>query len=132
MPGEIILLVDDDPILVEAVRAVLEQEYVVMTAASGEEAMAAIADRVPDLAILDVMMTYPSEGYDLANLIRQSPSTSRVPIIMLTGVDKMFDLRLRLEKSKVQFDAFLTKPPDLKELTATISRLLQNRGPRTP
>jgi len=132
MGRAIILLVDDDPILVEAVGAVLEQEYEVMTASSGEDAMAAIADRVPDLAILDVMMTYPSEGYDLANLIRQSPTTRRVPIIMLTGVDKMFDLRLRLEKSKVQFDAFLTKPPDFKELVATISRLLENRSHRMP
>jgi CheY-like chemotaxis protein len=103
-----------------------------VTAASGEEAMAAVAQRMPDLAILDVMMTYPSEGYDLANLMRQNPTTSAIPIVMLTGVDKMFDLRLRLEKSKVQFDAFLTKPTELSDLLDTIRRLLANRTAASP
>ncbi len=124
-----ILVVDDDAVLVEALRAVLEGEFEVTTAATGEEAVAAISHRVPDLIILDVMMTYPSEGYDLANLLKKTSSTSSIPIVMLTGVDKMTDLRAQLEKTWVQCDRFLTKPPNLGELLNTIHELVAVASP---
>lgn len=119
-----ILVVDDDAVLVDALRAVLEGEFAVFTASTGEEAVARISERTPDLIILDVMMTYPSEGYDLANLLKKTSSTSSIPIIMLTGVDKITDLRAQLEKTWVQCDRFLTKPPDLGELLATVHELV--------
>jgi CheY-like chemotaxis protein len=120
MPRKTILLVDDDLVFLEALSAVLGNEFEVQTAKDGEEAVAVIAAKAPDLIVLDVMLTYPSEGYDLGANLKSNPKTSKIPIVMLTGVDKMFEIRSRMEKSQVQCDAFLTKPPDFKELIETI------------
>ena len=119
-----ILLVDDDTLLLEALRAVLEQHYNVRTATGGEEAVAAVAETPPDLIILDVMMSYLSEGYDLAAMFRKGERTAHIPIMILTGVDRMFESRSRLEQSWVEVEAFLTKPPDFAILHDTIESLL--------
>lgn len=125
MAHKTILLVDDDPVLVESLEAVLEQRYNVRSAGSGEEAIASILDEPPDLIILDIMMTYPSEGYDLASKLKSSPDTASIPIVMLTGVDQMFDLRFRAEQAWAQCDGFFTKPPELKRLLDAIAELLK-------
>jgi CheY-like chemotaxis protein len=119
-----ILLVDDDTLLLEALRAVLEQHYNVRTATGGEEAVAAVAETPPDLIILDVMMSYLSEGYDLAAMFRKGERTAHIPIMILTGVDRMFESRSRLEQSWVEVEAFLTKPPDFAMLHDTIESVL--------
>ena len=119
-----ILLVDDDTLLLEALRAVLEQHYNVRTATGGEEAVAAVAEALPDLIILDVMMSYLSEGYDLAAMFRKGERTAHIPIVILTGVDRMFESRSRLEQSWVEVEAFLTKPPDFTALHDTIESVL--------
>jgi CheY-like chemotaxis protein len=119
-----ILLVDDDAVLVEALRAVLEQHYNVRTAYSGEEAVASVAQQLPDLIILDVMMSYISEGYDLAAMFRKGERTAHIPIVILTGVDRMFETRSRLEQSWVEVESFLTKPPDFAKLHETIESVL--------
>jgi CheY-like chemotaxis protein len=123
-----ILLVDDDAVLVEALRAVLEQRYNVRTAYNGEEAVAVVAEELPDLIILDVMMSYLSEGYDLAAMFRRSERTSGIPIVILTGVDRMFEARSRLEQSWVEVESFMTKPPDFDKLHETIEKLLAARA----
>ena len=122
-----ILLVDDDAVLVEALRAVLEQHYDVRTAYSGEEAVASVAEQLPDLIILDVMMSYLSEGYDLAAMFRKGERTAHIPIVILTGVDRMFEARSRLEQSWVEVESFMTKPPDFAKLHETIESLLSSR-----
>ena len=119
-----ILLVDDDPVFVEAMTAVLATRYNVRTAADGEEAMASLSASPPDLILLDVMLTYPSEGYDLAATLKKNPETSEIPIVMLTGVNRVFEIRSRLEKSWVEVDGFHTKPPDFGKLIETIEQQL--------
>jgi CheY-like chemotaxis protein len=128
MDRSTILLVDDDAVLVEALRAVLEQRYKVRTAYSGEEAVASVAEELPDLIILDVMMSYLSEGYDLAAMFRKGERTSHIPIVILTGVDRMFEARSRLEQSWVEVESFMTKPPDFDKLHDTIENLLAARN----
>ena len=119
-----VLLVDDDAVFVEALAAVLARDFEIMTAADGEQAMAVIVDTPPDLIVLDVMMTYASEGYDLAAVLKKNEDLKHIPIVILTGVDKMFEVRSRLEKTWVQCEAFLTKPPDFKKLVETIQSLV--------
>ena len=123
-----ILLVDDDAVLVDALRAVLEQHYDVRTASNGEQAVASVAEQLPDLIILDVMMSYLSEGYDLAAMFRKGERTARIPIVILTGVDRMFEARSRLEQSWVEVESFMTKPPDFAKLHETIESLLSARS----
>jgi CheY-like chemotaxis protein len=119
-----ILLVDDDPVFLDALSAVLATRYDVRTAADGEEAMASLTADRPDLIVLDVMLTYPSEGYDLAATLKKNPETADIPIIMLTGVNRVFEIRSRLEKSWVDVEGFHTKPPDFGQLIETIEKHL--------
>ena len=119
-----ILLVDDDAVFVEAMQAVLQLDYEVRTAANGEEAVASLTDVLPDLIILDVMMSYLSEGYDLAAMLKKNERTAQIPILILTGVDRTFEIRSRLEQTWVDVEAFMTKPPDFDKLRATIRDLL--------
>jgi CheY-like chemotaxis protein len=127
MAAKTILLIDDDQVLVESLKVVLDQRFNVLTASNGEEAMEQIIEQLPDLVILDIMLSYPSEGYDLASKLKRSPETGHIPIIMLTGVDQMFDLRSQAESSWVECEAFLTKPPDLPELLAKVDELVATR-----
>jgi CheY-like chemotaxis protein len=120
-----ILLVDDDPVFVEAMTAVLGTRYDVRSAADGEEAMASLTAHRPDLILLDVMLTYPSEGYDLAATLKKNPETAGIPIIMLTGVSRIFEIRSRLEKGWVEVEGFHTKPPNFGKLIETIEKNLQ-------
>ena len=115
-----VLLVDDDPVFVDALSAVLATRYDVRSAADGEEAMAILSDDRPDLIILDVMLTYPSEGYDLAAILKKNPEPADIPIVILTGVSRIFEVRSRLEKSWVDAESFHTKPPDFGKLIETI------------
>jgi CheY-like chemotaxis protein len=126
VPQPLVLLVDDDPVFVEALSAVLAKRYRVRTAADGEETVASIAEQRPDLIVLDVMLTYPSEGYDLAATLKRNPNTADIPIVILTGVSRVFEARSRLEKSWVDVESFLTKPPDFARLLETIERHLSH------
>jgi CheY-like chemotaxis protein len=119
-----ILLIDDDAVFVEAMKAVLEIDFLVLTAANGEEAVARLTEELPDLIILDVMMSYLSEGYDLAAMLKKNDRTADIPILILTGVDRTFEVRSRLEKTWVDVEAFMTKPPDFAKLRAKIRELL--------
>ena len=120
MAQKAILLVDDDPVFVDALTAVLSTRYRVLSAADGEEAMASLTANRPDLIVLDVMLTYPSEGYDLAATLKKNPETADIPIIILTGVSRIFEVRSRLEKSWVDVESFQTKPPDFDKFLEAI------------
>jgi len=120
-----ILLVDDDAVFVEAMKAVLQTDYEVRSAANGEEAVARLTEELPDLIILDVMMSYLSEGYDLAAMLKKNDRTADIPILILTGVDRTFEVRSRLEKTWVDVEAFMTKPPDFHKLRSKIRELLR-------
>lgn len=123
MERNTVLIVDDDPVFVEALRAVLAQHFTVMTAGDGEQAMNQLAEELPDVIVLDIMMSYHSEGYDLANALKRSPRTADIPIIILTGVDKMYEIRSRMETQPVHYESFMSKPPDFGKLIETIASL---------
>jgi CheY-like chemotaxis protein len=128
MSRDTVLLVDDDPVFVDAVAAVLRTRFDVMTAADGEEALVRLAEQRPSVIILDIMMTYQSEGYDLASTLKKNPETASIPILILTGVDKTFELRSRMEGSWVEVDHFMAKPPDFQKLLDALQRLIDGAG----
>lgn len=81
-----ILIIDDDRDLVESMRIVLESKtYGVRAAYAGKEGYAEIEQKIPDLIILDVMMSTDTEGFDLAYKLQRSPQYKEIPIIMLTS-----------------------------------------------
>lgn len=119
-----ILLADDDEVFVGAVTAVLESRYDVRTASSGSEALKAVAEERPDLIVLDVMMDYMSEGFDVARKLRSDPETKSIPLILLTGVDSRFDFRQEQDESWVPCDRYLEKPIEPDKLLAEVAALI--------
>ncbi len=119
MAGERILVVDDEPRYLRLVRFNLEAGgYHVSCAATGEEALAALAQQVPDLLILDIMLP-GQDGFQVCARIRE---VSTVPIIMLTArgaeEDKVKGLRLGA-------DDYVVKPFSARELLARVEAVLR-------
>ena len=127
MPRKKILLADDDDVFVEAVSAVLESRYDVITASNGSEALERVAREKPDVVILDVMMDHLSEGFDVARKIKSDPETASIPVIMLTGVDRVYDYRMEIDETYVPHDRFLQKPVEPEDLLAVIEEILATR-----
>jgi CheY-like chemotaxis protein len=124
MEPKTILLVDDDDVFVEAVTAVLETRYRVRRAANGTEALKMIGEERPDLVILDVMMDHLSEGFDVARKLRGDSATADLPIVMLTGVDQVYNVRMEVDESWVSCDRYLEKPVAPDALLAEVAAIL--------
>jgi two-component system cell cycle response regulator len=122
-----ILIVDDEPVGRETLQALLmAQGYNLTFASSGAEALAKVAELVPDLILLDVMMP-DIDGFEVCQRLRVDPLLAEVPVIIVTALD---DRNSRLRGIEVGADDFVTKPFDRAELRArvrTITRLNRYR-----
>jgi DNA-binding response OmpR family regulator len=118
-----ILIVDDDPDIVEAGRLVLEREgYEVEGAPNRAAGMKSLEEIKPDLLILDVMMEEPDDGLRMAREIRKAGHT--LPIIMLTSVNAAMGLNIDKDEEMVPVDEFQPKPVDPQTLIAKVKKLL--------
>jgi DNA-binding response OmpR family regulator len=118
-----ILIVDDDPDIVEAGRLVLEREgYEVEGAPNRAAGMKKLEEVGPDLLILDVMMEEPDDGLRMAREIRKAGHT--LPIIMLTSVNAAMGLNIDKDEEMVPVDEFQPKPVDPQTLIAKVQKLL--------
>ena len=124
MERKTVLITDDDAVFVEALSAVLESTYDIRTASNGSQALESIEAERPDLIILDVMMDYMSEGFDVARKLRTNSETESIPIIMLTGVDQMYNYRMEVDESWVPCDRYLEKPVSPDVLLAEAKALI--------
>lgn len=123
-----IVVVEDDAVLAETLADNLSQEgYKVSTVADGELAYKKIVDAPPDLIILDVMLPR-LDGLSLCRMIRREPTTSHIPIIMLTARSSEVDKIVGLESGA---DDYVAKPFALGELLARI-RAVMRRAPNRP
>ena len=114
-----ILVVDDEPVFIEALTISLEREgFGVIAAADGPAALKAISEKDPDLILLDVMLPGMS-GIDVCREVRKSSS---VPVIMVTAKGEEIDAVVGLE---VGADDYITKPYRLRELIARIRAILR-------
>ncbi len=120
-----VLLVDDDEDLLEQARAVVEREFNVDLANSGEEALGKIAGRNYDCIVMDVMMQDLSDGLDTAKKIKGNAATKTIPIIMLTSVNEHFDYRTQIDESFYPKDKWLDKPVDPNLLVQEIKKLVK-------
>jgi two-component system, OmpR family, response regulator len=121
--GSRVLVVDDEPNLVEVVSMALRfQGFTVETASSGREAIAAVAAFKPHLIVLDVMLG-DMEGFEVAR--RLGAQRSGVPIIFLTARDSTVDKVRGLSGGG---DDYMTKPFSLEELLARIRTILRRTG----
>lgn len=122
-----ILIVDDDPDMVEASRLVLEKDgYSVTSARNLEDGLKAFEQNKPDLLILDVMMEEPDDGLRLARQVRRAGGT--LPILMLSSIGKAMGVQIDKDDEMVPVDEFLEKPVDPATLSAKVKELLAARG----
>lgn len=116
-----VLVVDDEPEAVELVEFNLKQAgYTVVTAADGTEALTKARSALPSLIVLDLMLP-EIDGLEVCKMLRRDPSTSAVPIIMLTAKAAEIDRILGLELGA---DDYLTKPFSPRELVLRVKKLL--------
>ena len=122
-----ILIVDDDPDIIEAGKLVLEREgYEVEGASNRAEGLVRIEESKPDLLILDVMMEEPDDGLNMARELRKTGHT--LPIIMLTSVNAAMGLNIDKDEEMVPVDEFQSKPVEPATLIAKVRGLLQKEG----
>jgi diguanylate cyclase len=121
-----ILVVDDQPDNVELLEVILRWEgYLVVTAASGDEALAIVAQQPLDLILLDIMMP-GLDGFQVAAMIKGNHATNNIPIIMVTALD---DRNTRMLALRAGAEDFLTKPCDRGELCVRVRKLLRLKTP---
>lgn len=127
-----ILMIDDDPDIVTAIRIPLEASgYGFFVASSGSEGLEKVKEVKPDLIILDVMMETATEGFQLAHRLRdRSPDSeyaeySGIPILMLTAIHTTTPLRFAPDEDYLPVDAFLDKSADPDQLLSKVTELLQ-------
>jgi two-component system response regulator VicR len=121
-----IMVVDDEPDVVDLVKLVLESDgFDVVTAYSGKEALEKIDREMPDLVLLDIMMPQ-MDGWEVYSRIRANPRTKDIPVAMLTAKSQSIDKMIGLHVVKV--DDYITKPFGRSELLERVKRILNEKG----
>lgn len=119
-----ILIVDDEPDLVETVRFSLEMEgYQVLVSHNGEEGLSQAKKESPDLILLDLMLP-KLDGYKICRLLKFDERYKHIPILMLTAKTQEKDKLLGMETGA---DEYMTKPFDMDQLMEKVKFYL-SRG----
>lgn len=116
-----ILIVDDEPNIVTALEFLLQRSgYAVLLASDGEAALKQVAQHLPDLVLLDVMLSLKS-GYEVCQRMRERADWQHIKIIMLSAKGREAEVNKGLSLGA---DCYVTKPFSNKELVAKIGELL--------
>ena len=133
-----ILVIEDDPDMVEALRMPLEANgYTLIHAPTGEEGLQKVKEVEPDLIILDVMMETTTAGFQVSLQLRSPDPQSEyadyrhVPILMLTAIHTTTSLRFGPDEGYLPVDEFVEKPIDPDELLEKVRTLIE-RAQSTP
>ncbi len=122
-----ILVVDDDPDFVEAMRLTLEPHgYTVASAANGDEGLARLASESPDLVILDVIMSSVLDGLQMSRRMQENPKHKRIPILMVTSIANTDYAALFPTDEYISIDGFLSKPVAPAVLLERVAALLRH------
>ena len=120
-----ILIVDDDPDMVELLRLGLaDAGYATRTAGTGKEALQKAKRSPPDLVVLDLLLP-EMNGFSVCQRLRRNPATAGIPIVMITVLPGQFPRFVGVETGA---NAYLNKPFRMEELVSCVGDLL--RQPR--
>lgn len=119
-----VLVVDDDPAILKVLVQTLQlEDYEVVQANNGEEALEVLSRETPDLVVLDVMMP-KKDGYEVLKEIRADPRMAEMPVVMLTAKSSTEDMWEGWQKG---VDYYMTKPFDVEELLRFMEHVLSQR-----
>ena len=117
-----VLLIEDEPNIIEAIRFILSREgWRVDTHSNGEDATDVVLQTLPDVLILDVMLPGRS-GYDILRDLRATPEAQSLPILMLTARGQTKD---RDMAEKAGASLYMTKPFSNAEMLDAVRALVQ-------
>jgi len=123
-----ILVVDDDPDIVDSVTVMLKsQGYEVVSARSGEECMKSVEEKRPDLILLDIMMEKLTTGLHVGYELRNHPSYKSIPIIVMSAIGEAtgFDIAAEKRTDYIAAEEFLEKPVKPDVLLKRVADLIQ-------
>jgi CheY-like chemotaxis protein len=132
MSNKTVLLIDDDVDFLEVNRSALEKAgFKVVMAHDGDEGFTRAIEQHFDVAVLDVMMRTPDEGFALARRLRQDTRTKKIPLVMLTSVNEVhrakgFPFHLSdadKDETWLPIDKFVDKPIAPTKLVALIREI---------
>ncbi len=126
-----VLVADDEPDVLNLVAMNLQRAgFDILKAADGEQALRMARDEEPDLVILDLMMPALS-GLEVVKLLKQSPGTARIPVLMLTAKSDEVD---RIVGFELGADDYVTKPFSPRELVLRVQSVLRriDSAPESP
>ena len=115
-----ILLVDDDAIFHEIADAILSDEYNLLTAKSGQDALAKLLKYKPDLILLDVVMP-EMDGWETYHKIRGISILNHVPVAFITSIDESEGLE---QAKRLGASDYFTKPIDAMDFLRRIEKIL--------
>jgi CheY-like chemotaxis protein len=117
-----ILIADDEPSVRSLVKRVLSQNYTVLEAADGEEAVNMVFSQEPDLVLMDILMP-KMDGLTACYAIKMNQATKEIPVVMLTALG--YDLNKRLSQDIMGAHGYITKPFNPQDLLNTIGEFLK-------
>src|SRR4029453_9585693 len=119
MADATVLVVDDDPVILKLLEVNFEMEgFTVLVARDGEEGIQVARDDQPDLVVSDIMMPKVS-GLELVTALKADPTTSDIPIILLSAKAQNADVRSGLDAGP---DDYVTKPFEPLDLVDRVNR----------
>jgi CheY-like chemotaxis protein len=121
----LVLVVEDNPVNLELVEAVLDREgYEVISAVSAEEALKRLERLRPDLVLLDIQLP-GLDGLGLTRLLKANPATVEIPIVALTAHARPEDRQAALDAGCVEY---ISKPIDTRTLPTQLAAVLREFG----
>ena len=116
-----ILIADDEQSVRQLLKRLLRDNYVILEAEDGAEAVNLASAEQPDLILMDIMMP-KTDGITACYELKSNEATKSIPVIMLTGLD--YDLNRKLGQ-EIGAEAYITKPFKLKEILEVINHISQ-------
>jgi two-component system phosphate regulon response regulator PhoB len=125
MPAPTVLVVEDDPTILQLLEVNFEMEgFIVLRAEDGEQGLAVAKEARPDVVVSDVMMPKMS-GIELVRALKGSPDTRSIPVILLSAKAQGADVRHGLEAGA---DDYVTKPFEPLDLIDRVNAVLLRNG----
>ena len=117
-----VLVVDDEPHIVNLIRLTLQNDFEVITANSGNEALHKAVEQAPDIITMDIMMPGMS-GFEVVEELKKYEDTKEIPVIFLSAKDKLADMYDGLD---VGGDDYITKPFEPQDLAKRLKKTLRS------